>query len=148
MNVRLRVLDALGMTLSDGDQRVTLRTPSETVAAEQVNGLWTGSLAAGVAPPTLQVDIENSRYFPFTTTFDVVPNPHTGVVDYKRRRSGMAHLVTLDPGLADGIAVVSRLVQVEAAPTPSASRRRRAPTRSTSNSPRTDRSARATRSHC
>jgi hypothetical protein len=120
MDIRLRILNALGLTVADRDQRVTVLTPAgESPAMVDSAGLWIATLPPALTlPTTLHVEIDNPRYFPYTTSFTVVNNSHTGVPDFTCGGPGLAHLVAVTPALTDGIAVVSKLLQVDTRPDP------------------------------
>lgn len=119
MEFRLHIQNALGLVVADRDQRITLRTPAAEAVATIANGMWTATLPVPFVPPTtLQIEIDNPRYFPFSTSFSVVDNPRTGVPNFDPLGPGLAHLVALTPMLADGIAALSKLVQVDTKPDP------------------------------
>jgi hypothetical protein len=119
VQVRLRVQNALDLTVADGDQNVIVRSSHGVFTAQPKDGVYFATLPADPSPGSVfTIDIANPRYHPFAASFDVVNTP-LGLPAYKLRvGGGISHAVSLEPSGVDAIAILSKLLQVDGKPDP------------------------------
>jgi hypothetical protein len=119
MEVQLRVLNALGLTITDRDQRVVVGTHLGQVIAQERDGLYVAIFSADLLAGTiLTIAIQNPRYYPFSASFDVVHHSLLGLPTYRPRPGDIADAVAREPDGILAIAVLSRMIQVDQRPDP------------------------------